>query len=44
MTVMLQVGSQDDSAAVAHTEQVKKANRGITDEGLYKLYLAGEPD
>jgi hypothetical protein len=44
MTVTLQVGSQDDSAAVAHTNQVRRANRGITDEGLYKLYLAGEPN
>ena len=42
MTVTLQVGSQDDSAAVAHTDAVKKAHRGINSEGLYKLYLAGD--
>ena len=42
MVVLMQVGSKDDSASVAHTEAVKKANKGISDEGLYKLYLAGD--
>lgn len=42
MTVPLQVGSQDDSLAVAHTKEVRRANKGIDDTGLYKLYLAGE--
>lgn len=42
MVVLMQVGSKDDSAAVAHTEQVKKAKRGIKDEELYAMYLAGD--
>ncbi len=42
MVVLMQVGSQDDSVAVAHTGEVKKSHKGITDEGLYKLYLAGD--
>ena len=29
MKIVMQVGSTDDSLAVAHTEAVKKANRGI---------------
>lgn len=42
MIVLMQVGSKDDSLAVAHTNEVKKAHRGITDEGLYKLYREGD--
>ena len=42
MEVVMQIGSQDDSAAVMHTEAVKKANRGITAEKLYELYQAGD--
>ncbi len=42
MVVLMQVGSQDDSVAVAHTDQIKKSRKGITDEGLYKLYLEGD--
>lgn len=42
MPVVLQVGSQDDSVAVMHTEAVKKAHRRITNEDLYKMYLAGD--
>lgn len=42
MVVLMQVGSNDDSLAVAHTEAVKKANRKITNEELYKMYLAGD--
>ena len=42
MSVILQVGSMDDSLAVAHTNQVKKANRRITNEQLYERYLAGD--
>lgn len=42
MTVSMQVGSMDDSLAVAHTEKVKKANRRITPEQLYERYLAGD--
>lgn len=42
MSVILQVGSMDDSLAVAHTNQIKKANRRITNEQLYQRYLAGD--
>ena len=42
MEVVMQIGSQDDSSAVMHTEAVKKANRGITAEKLYELYQAGD--
>jgi len=42
MEVVMQIGSQDDSVAVQHTEQVKKANKKITSEDLYKMYLDGD--
>ncbi len=42
MPVVLQVGSADDSVAVLHTEAVKRAHRRITNEELYKMYLAGD--
>ena len=42
MAVVMQVGSQDDSVAVMHTEAIKKANRKITGAELYKMYLAGD--
>lgn len=42
MAVLMQIGSRDDSLAVAHTNDIKKANKGINDAGLYKLYLAGD--
>lgn len=42
MTVILQVGSQDDSLAVAHTNEIRRMNKGINDAGLYKLFLTGE--
>ena len=42
MEVVMQVGSQDDSLAVAHTEAVKKANRKITANDLYQMYLNGD--
>ncbi len=42
MEVIMQIGSQDDSVAVAHTEAVKKANRGITSEKLFEMYKAGD--
>ena len=44
MTIVMQVGSMDDSLAVAHTEKVKKANRKITSADLYKRYLEGDKD
>ena len=43
MAVVMQVGSMDDSLAVAHTEAIKKAHRGkITNAELYDLYLNGD--
>jgi len=43
MAIIMQVGSADDSAAMAHTEAVKKAARGkITGAQLYQLYLKGD--
>ena len=42
MKVLLQIGSQDDSAAVSHTEAIKKKNRKITNEELFKLYQNGD--
>ncbi len=42
MVVLMQVGSKDDSLAVAHTNEVKKSRRGIKDEELYQMYLAGD--
>ena len=42
MEIMLQIGSSDDSVAVANTEKVRKAHRGITPEQLLALYRQGE--
>lgn len=42
MTVSMQIGSMDDSLAVMHTEQLKKANRKITPQQMYERYLAGD--
>lgn len=42
MTVLLQIGSMDDSSAVAHTNAIKKRNRKITPEQLLKLYREGD--
>lgn len=44
MTITMQIGSLDDSAAVAHTDKVKKALRlGKGDnEKLYQLYQEGD--
>lgn len=42
MSIVMQVGSMDDSLAVAHTEAIKKKNRKITAEKLYELYKAGD--
>ena len=42
MVVLMQVGSMDDSVAVAHTNEVKKANKGINEQGLFKLYQQGD--
>lgn len=40
--VIMQIGSQDDSAAVANTARIKKRSPKITPEQLYELYLQGE--
>ncbi len=42
MEILLQIGSNDDSLAVANTERIKRAHRGITPEQLLKLYKEGE--
>jgi len=42
MAVIMQVGSQDDSLAMSHTEAVKKANKKITSAELYQMYLEGD--
>ncbi len=46
MQIVLQVGSKDDSLAMAHTDQIKKKFRGLKPEQLnaklYELYQAGE--
>lgn len=42
MEVVMQVGSQDDSLAMAHTDAVKKANRKLTSADLYQMYLNGD--
>ena len=42
MKVVMQLGSQDDSIAVANTVRIKKQNKRITPEQLYAMYLAGE--
>lgn len=42
MDVVMQIGSNDDSLAVANTEKVKKANRKITPEQMYELYKQGQ--
>lgn len=42
MEVVMQVGSRDDSLAVANTERLRKQNRKITDKELYEHYLKGE--
>lgn len=40
--VVMQVGSQDDSLAVANTAKIKKRNPKIKPQELYELYLKGE--
>ena len=46
MKVSLQVGSKDDSLAMAHTEVIKKKYRNLKgdklNQKLHELYLAGE--
>ncbi len=40
--VVMQIGSNDDSLAVANTEALKKKNRKVTPQEMYQLYLQGE--
>lgn len=42
MDVVMQVGSQDDSLAVANTAKIKRKNPKIKPEQLLELYRAGE--
>ncbi len=42
MEVIMQIGSNDDSLAVATTEKLKKSRRAITPEQKYELYKKGE--
>ena len=42
MKVVMQVGSQDDSVAVANTALIKRQRRGITHEQLLELAKSGE--
>ncbi len=46
MNITLQVGSKDDSLAMAHTDQIKKKFRGLKpdqlNQKLYELYQEGE--
>ena len=42
MIINMQIGSVNDSVMVAHTDAVKKANKGINDKGLYELYKKGD--
>ena len=42
MDITMQVGSNDDSLAVANTARIKKANKNITNEELLALYRQGE--
>lgn len=42
MTIVMQIGSEDDSTAVLHTEAIKKQNKKITPEELFAMYQAGD--
>ena len=42
MEVVMQIGSNDDSLAVANTEKLRKANRKITPEQMFELYKQGQ--
>lgn len=42
MKVVMQIGSQDDSTAVANTAKVRKRHRRITNEELLERYKKGE--
>ena len=42
MSIIMQIGSNDDSLAVANTNLIKRKNRKITNEQLMELYKKGE--
>ena len=42
ISVVMQIGSLDDSLAVVHTERIKKKNRKITPQQMYQMYLDGD--
>ena len=42
MEIVMQIGSNDDSVAVANTNLIKRKNRKITTEQLMELYRKGE--
>ena len=42
MSIVMQIGSNDDSLAVANTNLIKRKNRKITNEQLMELYQKGE--
>ena len=42
MEIIMQVGSMDDSLAVANTEALKRKNRKITPQEMYERFLNGE--
>lgn len=44
ISIIKQIGSMDDSAAVAHTEAIKKRNPRITPEQLQAMYDKGDKD
>lgn len=43
MEIIMQIGSADDSLAMANTNLIKRKNRKITNEQLMELYRKGEP-
>ena len=42
MSIIMQVGSTDDSLAMANTEKIRRANRKITGEKLLEMYQKGD--
>ena len=42
MSIVMQIGSNDDSLAVANTNLIRRKNRKITNEQLMELYQKGE--
>lgn|SRR5574344_181852 len=42
MVVVMQVGSADDSSAVAHTQKIRNSNKKITNEQLFQMYRSGD--